>query len=354
MRRTRLRRALLCVLVLALALGVSGLASAQRVLSMASLAPPGTLIARVLDATNRELRRRTGGQLSMRWYWGGVQGDEAEVVRKVRAGRLDGGALSATGLGQVHRPIVAFQLPAMFQTPDEFVNAYRVLRPELETSFDRAGFSLLYLAPSNGARMFSREAVRAPEDLRRMRPWQWPDDVILPALYQEVGATPVSLAIPEVLGGLQSGRIDVVFGPPLAAVALQWSQHVRFMSERPSSGSLNGLVLSRNAFTSLPTDQQATLRDVIAQTAQMFGRNAQSAEADSIRVLQTQGVQAVQLTEAERSRWLQVFTGMRRRLTGVISDAAWIERVRASGHATPPPAGASAGAPAASAAPSAR
>ena len=65
-------------------------------------------------ARNRELRRRSNNALPLRFYPGGVQGDESEVIRKMRAGRLDGAVITGTGLGQIHRPVLAFSLPGMF------------------------------------------------------------------------------------------------------------------------------------------------------------------------------------------------------------------------------------------------
>ncbi len=306
---------------------------AQRILGMATLAPPGSTWMRTFDAANRELRRRTGGALALRWYAGGVQGDEAEVVRKIRVGRLDGAALMATGLGQIHRPVMAFQLPAMFQSAPQFIRAYAALAPEIERSFDRAGFSLITFGPATGARMFSQREIRTPEDLRASRPWRWPDDPILPALYQEVGAVGVPLQIPEVVGALQTHRVDTVFASPLAAIALQWSAHVQFMSSQPASGSLGGIVLSHAAYASLPTDHQRVLREVCLQFGQLLLRNVQRDEATALQALAQHGVRTVTVDDATRARWLAVFSRVRARLTGVIADAAWMERVRTAGGA---------------------
>ena len=57
---------------------------AARTLSIATLAPAGSTWMTVLNAWNRELRRRTQARLALRFYPGGVQGDEAEVVRNPR------------------------------------------------------------------------------------------------------------------------------------------------------------------------------------------------------------------------------------------------------------------------------
>lgn len=306
-------------------------ASAQRAISIATLAPPGSLWTRTLESAARELRRRTNGQLTIRLYAGGIQGDESEVVRKVRTRRLDGGALTATGLQHIHRPVLAYQFPALFSSPEAFLRSYRAMEPEIAAGFERAGFSLIHLSPSLGARMFSMQEIRVPTQLAGARPWQWTDDPILPALYAEAGATGVPLALPEVLSALQTRRIDTVYAPPLAAIALQWSGHVRYMSERSASGSLSAIVLSRAAFESLPPDQQTTLREVFAQSATLARPAFLRAEAAAEQTLLTRGITRMALTPAERAQWVALFARVRARLARTLPDPAWVQRIQAAG-----------------------
>jgi TRAP-type C4-dicarboxylate transport system substrate-binding protein len=328
-------RARTLVATLVLTALLPGVASAQRALSMATLAPAGSLWMRALDASNRELRRRTNGALSFRWYAGGVQGDEGEVVRKIRSRRLDGGALTATGLQQIHRPILAFQLPAMFQSPEEFLRAYTALRPDLEAGFTRANVTLVHLSPALGPRMFSTREVRVPSDLRACRPWQWHEDPILPTLYSEAGATGVPLALPEVLGALQTRRIDTVYAPPFAAIALQWATHVRYMSERASSGSLSAVVLSRPVYESLPEAQRTVLREVFAQMTTVFRPTFIRAETQAEQTLRARGVTVVTLNDAEREQWRALFARVRTRVAATIAEPGWIDRIHAAARARP-------------------
>ena len=297
---------------------------------MATLAPAGSLWMRVLDAANRELRRRTNGTLTLRWYAGAVQGDEGEVVRKIRSRRLDGGALTATGLQQIFRPVLAFQLPAMFESPEEFLRAYTALRPDLEAGFTRSGVALVHLSPALGPRMFSTREVRVPTDLRACRPWQWHEDPILPTLYSEAGATGVPLALPEVLGALQTRRVDTVYAPPFAAIALQWSAHVRFMSERSASGSLSAVVISQATWESLSESDRSTVRDVFGQVATVFRPTFVRAERDAEQTLRTRGITVVNLTDPERAQWRALFGRVRSRLAGTIAEPGWIDRVHAA------------------------
>ena len=313
-------------LVTALSLGSA--AEAQRLISVATLAPSGSTWMRGLEAANRELRRRTNGAVALRFYPGGVQGDESEVVRKMRQGRLDAAVLTGSGLGQIHRPTLAFMLPGMFPNAAAMQRSRQALGAEIERQFSTNGFMLVSWGEGGTPRLFSQRAIRTPADLQQVHPWIWRDDVILPALYGEAGAHGVPLALPEVLSALQTNRIDTFIAPPLAALALQWSTRASFVSEGANSYGIGGIVVSRRAWETLPVDQQTTAREVINQFNTLIARNVERDDASALRAMTTRGITQVTYTPAERAQWASLFTRTRARLVGTVSDAAWMERVR--------------------------
>jgi TRAP-type C4-dicarboxylate transport system substrate-binding protein len=313
------------------ALSIGSAAEAQRLISVATLAPSGSTWMRGLDAANRELRRRTNGAVALRFYPGGVQGDESEVVRKMRQGRLDGAVLTGVGLGQIHRPVLAFMLPGMFPDRAAMDRSRAALGTLVEQQFNTNGFVLASWGESGTPRLFSQRAIHTPSDLQQVHPWVWRDDVILPALYTEAGARGVPLALPEVLSALQTNRIDTFVAPPLAALALQWSTRASFVSEGANSYGVGGIVISRRAWDSLTPEQQTTTREVINQFNTLIGRNVNRDDESALRAMTTRGVQQVVYTPAERTQWAALFQRTRARLVGTVSDAAWMERVR-SGH----------------------
>lgn len=313
-------------LVTALSLGSA--AEAQRMISVATLAPSGSTWMRGLEAANRELRRRTNGAIALRFYPGGVQGDESEVVRKMRQGRLDAAVVTGTGLGQIHRPVLAFMLPGVFPNPAAMERSRVALAPEVERQFNTAGFELISWGSGGMPRLFSQRAVHSPADLRQLHPWIWRDDVILPALYGEAGAQGVPLSLPEVLSALQTNRIDTFIAPPLAALALQWSTRASFVSEGANSYGIGGIVLSRRTWETIPAPQQAITREVIQQFNTLIARNVERDDVSALRAMTTRGITQVAYTAAERTQWASLFQRTRARLVGTVSDAAWMERVR--------------------------
>lgn len=327
-------RILACaVLVFAMHTGGFGLAqdvaAPQTVLRFATLAPNGSSAARVFDAWNREVRRRSGGSLSLRLYAGGVQGDEAEVIRKIRTGRLDGTSVTSTGLAQIHRPAVVFQIPGVLRTYEQLDAARAALAAETNRGIEGAGFKLLGWGDLGQTRVFSTHQIRTPSDLATCHVWQRRDDLIMPAAMQAFHTNAVPLLVPEVLSALATGRVDTVFAPPLAVVALQWTPRLRYMTDLPMSIVIGAMVLSKPRFDALPADQQTIITETSAQFNALARRNLRIADDQALASILSHGVQSVPVTDAQRREWIALAPGIRQRLVGQVADQATIDRVAA-------------------------
>ena len=50
-----------------------------------------------------EIKERTGGRVKFKFYGGGVQGNDKQVLRKMRIGQLHGGAFTSNGLAEFRK-----------------------------------------------------------------------------------------------------------------------------------------------------------------------------------------------------------------------------------------------------------
>jgi TRAP-type C4-dicarboxylate transport system substrate-binding protein len=303
-------------------------AAATRTLSIATLAPAGSTWHRVLEAWNRDLRRRTNKALQLRIFAGGVQGDEGETIRKMRAGRLDGAAVTAVGLSRIHRPALAFQLPGMFSTYGQLDAARAATQNEVNAAFNTAGFAFMGWADVGFSRVFSRVPVRSPGDLRNTHPYVWRDDLVTPAVYAAANVSATPLQIPEVLSALQTNRIDAFVTSPVAAISLQWIQRVTHMSDLNSAVIVGATVFNNAAVNALPADQQTALRESATQFHTLLRGNLRRDEQTAIAGMAARNVTVV--PAANRAEWDGLFERARGRLVGEIADAAWINRVRSA------------------------
>jgi len=301
--------------------------AAPRSLTLATVAPPGSTWMRVLDAWNRELRRRTNQTLQLRIYPGGVQGDESEVVRKVRAGRLDGAIVTAVGLAQIHRPTLAFQMPGMFTTYQQLDRARAATQTEISQAFDQAGFVFTDWGDVGFSKVFSNTPVRTPADLRSTRPYVWRDDLVMPSLFQESNATAVPLQLPEVLSALQTGRVNAFITSPVAAVSLQWSTRATHMTDVNVGLVVGATVFGKSQFQSLSPEHQQAVRETAAQFHQLLRSNLRRDETAAMRSMAGRGINIITIDDAARGQWNDLFTRTRARLVGRVADQAFITRI---------------------------
>ncbi|MCX7808495.1 MAG: TRAP transporter substrate-binding protein DctP [Deltaproteobacteria bacterium] len=302
-----------------------------RVLSFATVAPPGSAIMRNLEAWNRELRRRTERRLQFRFYAGGVQGDEPELIRKIRSGRLDAAGVTASGLALIHRPALIFQLPGTFLRYEQVQAAREALASEIEGGIIQQGFRMLGWADVGRAHLFSKREIRKPQDLAQTKFWMRSDDVILPVFFEIVKAQTVSVGIPEVLGALQTGRIDTFFAPPAVALPLQWAANVTHMVTMPVAVLVGGSVMSERVFQSLPEADRNALLETGAQFHALGRRNAARAEEEAIAALRERGMKMVDLTPQEIALWKEVGKQVRERVATRIADPTLIAKAAAFG-----------------------
>src|SRR5438132_8134754 len=113
----------------ALALSVLGLAVADTAnadtitLKVGTLAPQASPWGQVFKVWQTAVHDKTNGALELQFFYNGQQGDEVAMVGKMRAGQLDGAAITATGLGQIHKQVLVLQLPGLFPSWDKLDKA---------------------------------------------------------------------------------------------------------------------------------------------------------------------------------------------------------------------------------------
>lgn len=313
------------------AVGIAEDKPVTKTISIATLAPPGSTWMKVFEAWNREVRRRSNKSLELRFYAGGVQGDESEVIRKIRSGRIDGAAVTAVGLSQIYRPALVFQMPGILKSYAQLDAARAAITPEMNPKFAEAGFQLLGWADVGQSYVFSTESVTKPSDLGARKPWVWRDDLVLPAFFKIVKSNPVPLQLPEVLGALQTNRVDTVITTPVAALALQWQSRVSQMLDFPLTVVIGGTVMGQKQWESLTAEQKTIMTETSAQFHALARKNLRADEEKALVTIKERNIKVLKPSDADKAEWVKVGAQVRQALTGQIADQALVDRVAAFG-----------------------
>ncbi len=296
---------------------------------IASLAPSGSSWMKVFNAWNLTVRKQTSDALKLRFYAGGSQGDERDFVRKMRAGQMDGAALTTTGLGQLVRPVLVLSLPGVFSEYEELDRVRAAMNKRFEKMFDDEGYTLLGWGDVGKTRLFSMERIERPSDIKKLRPWVWKDDLIFGEFLKVVGANPVRLGVPEVYPALQTRMVDTVPASAIAAVALQWYTRLKFVSERNSGIIVGATLIRKEKFEALTEEQRKVLLDTGIRAHEALNRTIRRDDDKSYRTILDRGITAVDTTEHE-SEWKEAGKKVRERLAGRVYSKSLLEEVIAA------------------------
>jgi TRAP-type C4-dicarboxylate transport system substrate-binding protein len=292
MRTSKTAMALLTALFVAL---LSPAVEAKVQIKIATLAPEGTTWMKVMNALANDVKKETGGEVVLKFYAGGVMGDEGDVIRKMRFGQLHGGGFTGRGLGEINPAERALELPSLFENYGEVDCVLDKLSDQLSAGFRDKGFELLGWAEAGFVYVFTNKPIRTAQDIKGVKMWMWEGDPLAKALFDANGIVPVPLDLPNVLTSMQTGLIDAVYSSPYAVVALQWHTKVKYMIRPKLTYASGALLVSTKELEKLSPEHQEILKKLARKHLRDLTLQTRKENDDAIAVLKKAGIQILDM-----------------------------------------------------------
>jgi TRAP-type C4-dicarboxylate transport system substrate-binding protein len=287
-----------------------GFVASAADLKLATVAPDGSHWMQQMRAGAEEIKTRTGGRVIVKFYPGGVMGNDSQVLRKIRVNQLQGGAFSAGGLAERYNGLNLYGIPLLFRSLDE-VDAVRAkLDPKIAAGLEQAGFVTFGFVEGGFANLFSNEPIRTVNDMKRKKVWVPDGDQISFLAMQELGLSPVTLPVTDVLTGLQTGLIEITFASPVVALVLQWHTKVKYITRLPVSYSYGVPAIEKEAFGRLSADDQQVVREVMTKTLSGLDHEARAENERAYETLLTAGLKPVEVGASDVDAWRHTLEGM--------------------------------------------
>ncbi len=273
------------------------------VINMGTLAPEGTAWHDALLQMRQDWNRISRGQIVLRIFPSGVQGDENTMIRKMRIGQLQAVAVSGNGLSRIEPAISCLQIPLMLASYEELDYVRDHLAPQLEGMIEQKGFKILNWADAGWVRFFTKRPAFTLDDIRKMKLLTSAGDPETEKLYKDFGFQVVPLPYTEVLTALQTGLIEAVQGPPLYAMVEQWFGLATNMTEVKWAPLVGATVISNRAWERIP----ANLRPQLLEAARSAGRRLlteiRQLNEDAVPAMAKRGLNIVKPDAAALASW---------------------------------------------------
>jgi TRAP-type C4-dicarboxylate transport system substrate-binding protein len=227
----------------------------EYVLKMCAIAPEGTRWSQYGYLYKERVEKKTAGRVKVKWYLGGIMGDEPTEVRKMMLNQLQGCGFTLVGLGVIANEVKLLELPFLFEDFDEKDYVLSELTPYFKKIFEEKGFVLVGWLEVGFVRFFSMKPLKTISDLKNTRMWTWAGEELAISALSKFGLSNIiPLQLTDVLSALQTGIIDALYTPCYAGISLQWHTRMKYITDWHFSYTPAAILFTKKAIDSLPQD----------------------------------------------------------------------------------------------------
>jgi TRAP-type C4-dicarboxylate transport system substrate-binding protein len=294
MKKCPILEILILTLLTSLLLAPSAIgAESSLTIKLATLAPEGSSWMKTFKTLNTEVMKKTENRVQFRIYAGGVMGDEKDMLRRMKIGQIQGAALTTGSLSSLFKEVDILQVPFLFQKYEEADAILKKMDVFFRKGFDENGYILLSWSEGGFIYLMSTVPIASVADLKKAKVWIWEESPMPKAIFDEAGVKAIPLSAPDVLVGLQTGLVDVVYAPPTVAISLQWFTKTKYFTDVPLSYLTGGIVVKKEIFKGLSPSDQNVIMEMFQNQFEQLKTVTRNENQEAIKVMTKQGVKVI-------------------------------------------------------------
>ena len=316
MRSALIKTAWLGLLAMSLTMLPAASVAETLEIKIATLAPEGSSWIKTFHAIDEEVRIKTDKQVGFKFYPGGVLGDEKDMIRKMYIGQINGAALTSAGLSAIYSEMDVFQIPFLFKSYHEVDYVLEEMNAFFQKGFEENGYILLGWSEGGFVRLMSTKPVTTLDDLRKLKVWTWEGSPMTKAIFDQANVSAIPLTVPDVLVGLQTGLVDVVYAPPSGAISLQWFTKIKYITDVKLIYLIGGLVMQKKVFNKISPDHQKILLETCRRHMNELKATVRKENEEAIQVMVKYGVKIITPSASQVAEFIKVSNQAMQRLEG--------------------------------------
>jgi TRAP-type C4-dicarboxylate transport system substrate-binding protein len=314
-------------------LGISSTTFAKDKIKIGTLAPKKSAWGKVFGAWSKAVKKKSKGELELKWYYNAQQGDEGAMIGKMRSGQLDGAAVTSVGLSKIKQDLLAVQLPGLCSDWKCIDQVRKTMKADFQAKAEAEGFYLTGDGDVGLAHTFTNGiVVKSPKDLNAdsgAKVYGWVDDPMLTTVSTELGYTPVKKSVPALLPALSSGAINVATVPALPCEQLQWCPYFDHVGENVAGAAIGGLVFSKAKLDGLPEDLREMLQKSGKKAGKMLTKRIRKHDKKSYERAKKK-MTVVKLSKPQEYRWKNKFKAIRTKLGQEVFTPELVQQMEAA------------------------
>ena len=207
-------------------------------------------------------------------------------------------------------------MPFLFDSYAEVDYVLEKMDAFYRQGYEERGYVFLGWADIGFVHILSQQPVATVEDMRAQKVWQLPDEPLTSVLFRLAGVTSVPLNIPDVLLGLQTNLIDVVYASPSATIVLQWFTRAKYVTQLPINYTLGALLIDKRTFAKIPAADREHIHRIARQHMAALNQRNRRENDEAMTVLQANGLSLVEVNSNDVETFKGLVTSAEAELVG--------------------------------------
>jgi TRAP-type C4-dicarboxylate transport system substrate-binding protein len=233
----------------------------------------------------REWKKISGGKVQFKVYSGGTVGDEADMIRKMRIGKLGGAALTNMGITRIYQDAYVLNTPLLITTEKELEYVLEKMKPLLEKGIEKKGFKVVIWSLTGWINFFTKKKVVYPKDLKKHKISFTRGMPKMEQAWKKAGFHVVPNDLKDLMMALQSGMVDACYMPPLIAASGQYFAQAPNMCALKIAPLLGGIVLTERIWKRIPEKNKKQMMDVAKKISDELYSEIIRLEQDAINTM---------------------------------------------------------------------
>ncbi len=271
---------------------------------IATLSPEGSMWMKKMRAGAKAVATETENRVKFKFYPGGVMGNDKAVLRKIRIGQLQGGAVVAGSLSSFFPANQVYSQPMKFKNQEEVDYVRQHMDDFIIQGLEDGGFVTFGLSGGGFAYIMSKEPIETVADLRKRKVWIPDNDQLSRDAVATFGVSPIPLPLSDVRTSLSSGLIDTVATSPVGAIVLQWHTEIRYVTNIPLLYLHAVLAIDKKRFKRISAQDQEIVTRIMTRAFKEIDQQNRDDDSEAVAALKKQGIKFITPLGDDLALWL--------------------------------------------------
>jgi TRAP-type C4-dicarboxylate transport system substrate-binding protein len=177
------------------------------------------------------------------------------------------------------------------------------MRPKLEADMEAKGFVVLNWADGGWVHYFTQKPAATPDDLKKLKLFQWAGDPKTLEIWRSAGFNPVPLPSTELATALQTGLVEAFGAPPQVAVITRYYENAKNMTDLNWALLLGATVIRKDVWDRIPADIRPQLLQAAREAGQELQAEIRKSGAADVEAMKKRGLNVVPVDAKTRALW---------------------------------------------------